>query len=675
MKLLSRIEVHWVIIKMGINWYFDLKLKLWYSKKAALLRNFVRSRTAVITIGMAPVLSEGSPTVRIETDSGNGNILSDSALFSGADTENELVDASLTAALDNDFNDEQWSSLLTDLQETSIDDDQPQQFRATIPKYFPSDFFKPFSAVPSPDPDGATAKFEAIATDRSERAIGQDIQIDPLVTETREQIRKLYPDASEQGVDERVEQFMGHLRMPGAPSTGELSVDDTAPGVQDLYMGEGSTEPLRVLQESSRQELEDAQRDFFEEFANLLRPHNDNELGGIDADLDLDVSAEPVGVTLADLVPSWTPTFSPPEAPIEETPVETTASRELDEVLRDVYSDELEETDYIRLDAAHIPYKFDLDGESNATLGDAEKLLKAGDVYKAMDALEWILQSKQLGTEDCMHAWYLLGVTHAENGDDVRAIQALSNVDRMMTESEAHMHQLDTSRESFARIAARAALLLAAAYTNELDTDRARAHLRRWLALNKAERKEDEEVDDEDDDELDVVVGGADSRLSRRLARAVAQDANDGDAVLALVTLRAVEGESGAAAELLRDVCISRRTDALLWIRLGSLLEAAGLQEDASCALRRAADLRPKVARSWLRLGTVRLVERPDLAVRYVLKGLDMAREERRALKHREPWRSAWSHLVAVLNALGRPELVDHALARDLDAFRTHFTF
>lgn len=574
--------------------------------------------------------------------------------FNDAERINELVEASLQQAFDDSLDADQFTLTDTDLNSInwqSLQDalptisDAPMDEKApmNIPKFFPQNFFKPFTMVPEPDKNGATAQFEGVDAPKSEEPLAIPYN-DPLALASREQMRQIYPNASEAELDVQVSNFMANLKS-----------HSSAP-VRSEFEEIGATH--HSLMEDG--EFDDG---LLDEFSGLGSYRTDDPL----LELGDDLEELHAGSTLFDERINGAALLGGMDTAGDAPDVE----EELEQALQDAYGDDLD--DLLGVDPARKPYKFEKGQPRDAAeaLADGERLYGEGRLYEAMDALEMAVVNPSLEEHALMLGWYLLGASHMENGDDVRAIQALCHVQRVVAPPDAAFddrHPL--------HVAARAALLLACAYANEFDGDRAQAHLRRWLSLHAEQHSIDIGGDEEEEE-----VGGVDTfknsnrGLVARLDGIVGKRAGDADVLCALAVAKTLAESAATVMHELRGATEAKPTDVVMWLRLGDAAGAAGAVDDAVRAFRIAADMRPGVARIWKRVGVAHLSTAPLLAVRYLLHALAMASGEKRAQLHREPWRAAWAHVKAALYATGQAELVHYADEKDIDTFRSYFSF
>lgn len=559
---------------------------------------------------------------------------------------------------------------------------------------------------------------------------------DPLAYSQRERTRQLFPAADNAFVESQVTQFMSELSLHGRPPVGPFQMKHPGPmpfhappphlpfanmHPQAFHPGvalgqqfaappaAGSTTvdaavPAEVAAngDSANPGLRES---IFQEFMHLLQGENSpaaaaaqignplEEQGDLTAEkTELDVFESRALNALSGANQSWGDEFtsldsfnaSPTLAAraFEETWAPT---NEFEHAFDDTYASDL--TSYLGGDPATTAYAFEQENEFSGksaaeALAEGERLRAVGELGRALDAFEEAVNRPAEdphppleGTERA-RAWFLLGTTHAECDDDVRAIQALSRVGVVEPSAD--------SSEGHARTCAAALLALAVSYTNELDAARAIVHIRRWLEAQGALWEDGLggiEGSLADAAEEGYVEGEVTGQLVWQLRRAAEMHPDDAEVHIAQGIVHSLNRDYALASAAFRVAVSMRKDDARMWNKLGATLANGGESDDALRAYRRAVDICPAYTRAWVNVGTA-YGNRGEhaKAIRYYLRALaatGKAEEGGRGKGKRcmEDMGHVWGYMRSALISLGMAELVPDAEQRNLDAFRPHFAF
>lgn len=306
----------------------------------------------------------------------------------------------------------------------------------------------------------------------------------------------------------------------------------------------------------------------------------------------------------------------------------------------------------------------------------AEQALKEGITHreegrlkKAVACFEEALNNSAEGLqkERRATAWYLLGLSLAETDDDERAIRALSQGLTEWNGSAVGERRVDNPHAWQSLIA------LSVSYTNELEVGSALRCIREWLDLWKSRHSGDAEAGIPDVAPSSPATMAHEDLLDRLTT---ASAANPGDVDLYVVTgiLHNLNREYRLAADAFRHAVGLRPGDPSLWNKLGATLANGGESDDALRAYRKTVDINPSMIRAWVNVGTA-YSNRSEFAkaTRYYLKAIAMTEE--RELGRDDDMLHVWGYLRTSLVSMSRPDILHLVDARDVSAFREHFSF
>jgi peroxin-5 len=217
----------------------------------------------------------------------------------------------------------------------------------------------------------------------------------------------------------------------------------------------------------------------------------------------------------------------------------------------------------------------------DALFDEAMRLYTVGDIPKAIEAFEAITTEEASQVDEC---WRMLGVCHAENDDDKRAIICLKRC------LEIDPYHLD------------ALLGLGTSYVNELDSIRALSTLRSWVQHNPAfyglKLEEDEYTDGTLMDEV------------MQLMLAASTHATSGDEVadvqIILGVLYNLSHDFDSALACFNKAMSLRPDDYSLYNKIGATLANSNRSVEAIDVYAKALEGRPNYTRAWLNLGISR---------------------------------------------------------------------
>jgi tetratricopeptide (TPR) repeat protein len=367
--------------------------------------------------------------------------------------------------------------------------------------------------------------------------------------------------------------------------------------------------------------------------------------------------------------------------------------------------------EYLGRDPATVGYEFaPLDGNRYASLSAREalqegiRLRNAGELSRAVQALETAAAAGKLDKEQSARAWYLLGTTHAECDDDERAIQAFLRCigARNVGETTASASSAATVPPVDNPYRSGALLALGVCYTNELNTPKALSHVREWLDSREPGRGGALPVSDIWRSSPAPPADGVEREhrlLLARLERADREDPGDVDVSIAMGVLYNLSRQYELAARAMRMAVTLRPDDARLWNKLGATLANGNESDDALRAYRKAVDLSPSFIRAWVNVGTA-YANRSDFdkAARYYLKALSMHaddQEQRSSASAGGAGPSAappsggglaayvgdsemvhvWGYLRTTLVAMQREDLLPLVESGNTDAFKPYVLF
>lgn len=587
-----------------------------------------------------------------------------------------------------------------------------------LPTFFPRELGVPYARVPEPDAHAATAMFERQFADsvhaaremKAPRVANHDVALwQAACNRTKER----FPHADDNFVHAQVHEFMRdvhmhshnppHLHMPPPYHPPPYVVGAPHPTWQDSFARMRISEHARnVSQSIARRSDPVLDASEFKAFSDSLASKTDEQIKEQIKDTnDKNTLSEEEARALNSLTnsQSWGDEFTSLENlesdAREPTVLETSAvTDEPREALSDPVLDNFEQAfsdtytvdlaAYLGRDPAESAYEFaqvnQFSGLSAAeALAEGQRLRSEGQLAKALDAFESAVNRPSddphpaLSSEESSQAWYLLGTTHAECDDDVRAIQALSRV--------LSMYPKDGMVKKRPYLAP-SLLSLSVCYTNEVDSKHALSNMRLWLDARVDVWGDPMDIPPDMANAADVANSDAEtpSSLLRRLQSAARVHPEDVDVQIATGVVHSLMREFNAAASAFRCAVSMRTNDARLWNKLGATLANGGETDDALRAYRRAVDISPSFIRAWVNVGTAYGNRSEwDKAARYYLRALAMCTEAREQQTSRrsvhDDMRHVWEYLRGALFSMDREDLAEYVDRADLDALRQHFTF
>jgi tetratricopeptide (TPR) repeat protein len=280
--------------------------------------------------------------------------------------------------------------------------------------------------------------------------------------------------------------------------------------------------------------------------------------------------------------------------------------------------------------AAPNPYA---ECEDAFTVGKAK--FEEGDIADAILALEAYVLKSESDTE----GWRYLGLAHAENDDDDKAIECLENA-----------ISVDKGNN-------KALVALSVSYVNNSKPQDARRVLTAWVNQN-----------DEKFSELGHGGDDALSQLKEMMALAAGKNKLDADIRLVMGVLQASGGDLAGAIASFEEATALEPDDYGLWNKLGAV--RANLQDpgpmfsEAIPAYRNALKLKPKYTRAWanMALSYAALDQAPKACKCY----LEALRLNPSAQQH-------WASLRIALGKMGKEELVEKTQAQNPELFVSDF--
>lgn len=387
---------------------------------------------------------------------------------------------------------------------------------------------------------------------------------------------------------------------------------------------------------------------------------------------------------------------------VESREQDDAPERLLESTFADSYHSDL--FDYLGRDPASVAYEFRQSNQFASlptvdALAEGKRLRQEGHLSRAVLAFESAVVSLERahGREQA-EAWFLLGTTHAECDDDVRAIQAFV---KCLNCEQAGENERQSSGAKMHCFTPHALLALGVCYTNELNTSKALSYLCEWLDMRESEREgasnmatsslakatDLDSIWDEDGDALLTEH----RRLLMRMQRNARDNPLDVDLSIALGVLHNLSREYDLAADALRTAVAFRPDDARLWNKLGATLANGNDSDDALRAYRKAVDLSPSYIRAWVNVGTAYANRAEyDKAARYYLKALSIHDSQSARGSNSETFASigdrrrgsnckdmthVWGYLRTTLVAMQREDLLPFVEYADVEKFRQFLVF
>jgi len=381
---------------------------------------------------------------------------------------------------------------------------------------------------------------------------------------------------------------------------------------------------------------------------------------------------------------------------------------------RDMNNELLNETDYANMlqgnggdlsltdqDNNHItrPYEFVnnidngyvdvIDAISNTSdkknyMQEGMKQFQEGNLKVAISSFEMELQ---LNNKDNATAWRMLGKCHAENDQDLEAIQSL---------------EAAVDRDPFCPDTL---LALGVSYVNELNHERALDNMKAWLThnskyagmdfttninYNNITTKEDDIYGAASSSSLASVTGSttdveaeaavniateshrntkesAFDEVKRMLLAALEFDPTDaGDIYEVLGVIYNVIKDYGKAVESFRKALEIRPDDYQLWNKLGATLANGSQSDQALPMYHQSLKIKPRYARAWLNMAISHSnLQDHDEAARCYLQTLSLNPDATHC----------WTYLRMSLSSQERWDCLPLVFERNLSGFQKHFDF
>ena len=244
-------------------------------------------------------------------------------------------------------------------------------------------------------------------------------------------------------------------------------------------------------------------------------------------------------------------------------------------------------------------------------------------------------------------AWYRLGLVHAENDEDGRAIAAMDRA-----------HAADPNNRDVL-------LSLGVSHTNELEAPEAVGYLQAWLSSHPAHQG------------IGGAAAGAASssaapgapaldveRVVAQFEAAAARTPGDADLQVALGVLNNLTRNYDRAVLAFKQALQARGGDPSLWNKLGATQANSSQSSAAVEAYQRALSLKPNYVRAWANMG-----------ISYANQGQygEALRYYTRAVQLNPQGDGAWGYLRMALTCAGRQDLLPLVANRDAEALETHF--
>lgn len=262
-------------------------------------------------------------------------------------------------------------------------------------------------------------------------------------------------------------------------------------------------------------------------------------------------------------------------------------------------------------------------------LAEGKLLFRNGALNDAVLAFEAAVQ-REGGTSEgggSGEAWRLLGVTHAENDDDLSAIACMV---RALALDPTNLEVL---------------ISLGVSHTNELERSEAQGYLRAWIDNHPRHRH------------LASSLGLSSPVVD--LFTAAAHDApDDADLFTVLGVLHNLTGQHDEAVRDFRRALALRPQDYSLWNKLGATCANSARSHESIEAYERALSVKPNYVRAWSNLG---------IAFANLGQHAESVRHFCRALRLNPEAESVWSYLRVSLGVLGRTDAQALSDARRLD--------
>jgi len=272
------------------------------------------------------------------------------------------------------------------------------------------------------------------------------------------------------------------------------------------------------------------------------------------------------------------------------------------------------------------------------------KLFQEGKISESILAFEAELHRNPENAE----CWQHLGIAHAENDKDNKAISALLRATKLNPDNRD------------------AALALAVSYTNEMFRDEALDTLKAWLESHPEYQniripspdfaKDGYNFKSYHDSVTDGFIMAANLRPNEP----------DPDVQTALGLLFNLSMDYDKAVDCFRAALTMRPDDYQLWNKLGATLANSNHSDEALGCYYKALQIKPSYVRARANLGISYMALKDYIkAAQYFLGALEMHPEA----KH------IWTNLQMVFMSMDRPDLLEKAADMKTDLFKDEFEF
>lgn len=222
---------------------------------------------------------------------------------------------------------------------------------------------------------------------------------------------------------------------------------------------------------------------------------------------------------------------------------------------------------------------------------------RKGELMEAIQAFE--VSSRATDEANADESWRMLGVCHAENDDDKKAIICLRHC------LEIDPYNLD------------ALLALGTSHVNEMDSVRALDCLRSWITHNP----DFHGLEMQDDEYSDGTLMDEVMQLMLAAAAHTQESPHSADVQTVLGVLYNVTHDFDNAVRCFERVLLERPDDYSTLNKIGATLANSSRSSDAIPLYRQALEKRPRYTRGWLNLGIsyANIGEHADAARAYIM--------------------------------------------------------
>eukprot|EP01041_Mallomonas_annulata_P004750 gene4750-9432_t len=271
----------------------------------------------------------------------------------------------------------------------------------------------------------------------------------------------------------------------------------------------------------------------------------------------------------------------------------------------------------------------DNNNDSDVMFQKGLEYFELGKIPEAIEAFESVLMKDMEYSE----AWSKLGLCHAENDDDKKAITCLIKA------KEFDPYNLE------------ALLCLGISYVNETNSLGALDSLRAWVTHHPKFHGIKIKQDDYSD-------GSLMDEVSQLMLEALAWTPNDTDVLIVLGVLYNVSQNFQNAIQCFEKALEQKPHDYSLLNKLGATLANSNRSTEAIPWYARALELRPAYVRGWLNLG---------ISYSNLSQSEDAARSYLQALKLNKDASHIWAYLRTCFTNMNRYDLIDLMKDGDID--------